>query len=229
MITTIIALAAIALLVAADQITKLLISSHYELGESTHIIPGLLDFTYVQNRGAAFGMLANQRWVFLLLTTVIIIGVVWLWFRGFVDHITARISAVLIVAGGIGNIDVAILVHIAAHSGNGHILFAVNPHVAEQVAVFDIVDAVGFAGGDVHLIERRVIFAVGLPVLVGKGVPVAIVIKSQSAVVVAHPVHLVRVILAEAGGLALHLGHVARVHAVVIHDEASLEVKLIEM
>ncbi len=103
MITTIIALAAIALLVAADQITKLLISSHYELGESTHIIPGLLDFTYVQNRGAAFGMLANQRWVFLLLTTVIIIGVVWLWFRGFVDHITARISAVLIVAGGIGN------------------------------------------------------------------------------------------------------------------------------
>ena len=103
MITTIIALAAVALLVAADQITKYLISSRFETGESIHIIKGLLDFTYVRNRGAAFGMLANQRWVFLLLTTVIIAGICWLWCKGYIDHITGRISAVLIVAGGIGN------------------------------------------------------------------------------------------------------------------------------
>ena len=103
MITTIIALAAVALLVAADQITKLLISSHYELGESTHVINGLLDFIYVQNRGAAFGMLSNQRWIFLVLTTVIIIGICYLWCKGFIDHMTGRVSAVLIVAGGIGN------------------------------------------------------------------------------------------------------------------------------
>ena len=103
MITTIIALAAIALLVAADQITKLLIASRFEIGESKHIIGGLLDFTYVQNRGAAFGMLSNQRWIFLVLTTVIIIGICWLWVKGYIEHITGRISAVLIVAGGIGN------------------------------------------------------------------------------------------------------------------------------
>lgn len=103
MITNIIALAAIALLVAADQITKLLISSNYEVGETTHVIGGVLDFTYVQNRGAAFGMLSNQRWIFLLLTTAIIIGICWLWVKGFIDHITGQISAVLIVAGGIGN------------------------------------------------------------------------------------------------------------------------------
>lgn len=103
MITTLIALAAVALLVAADQITKFLIASRFELGESVRVIPGLLDFTYVQNRGAAFGMLSNQRWIFLLLTTAIIIGIGWLWWKGFIDHITGRISAVLIVAGGIGN------------------------------------------------------------------------------------------------------------------------------
>ena len=103
MITTILALAAVALLVAADQITKLLISSHYEVGESTHVISGLLDFTYVQNRGAAFGMLSNQRWIFLVLTTAIIIGICWLWFRNYIEHITGKTSAVLIVAGGIGN------------------------------------------------------------------------------------------------------------------------------
>ena len=103
MITTIIALAAVALLVAADQITKLLISSRFELGESRHIIGGLLDFTYVQNRGAAFGMLSDQRWIFLVMTTAIIIGICWLWVKGYVTHITGQISAVLIVAGGIGN------------------------------------------------------------------------------------------------------------------------------
>ena len=103
MITTIIALAAVALLVAADQITKLLISSNYTLGESKHILEGLLDFTYVQNRGAAFGMLSNQRWIFLVMTTAIIIGICWLWVKGYIGHITGRISAVLIVAGGIGN------------------------------------------------------------------------------------------------------------------------------
>ncbi len=103
MITTLIALAAVALLVAADQITKILISSHFRLGESKHIIGGLLDFTYVQNKGAAFGMLSNQRWIFLVMTTAIIIGICWLWVRGYIEHITGRISAVLIVAGGIGN------------------------------------------------------------------------------------------------------------------------------
>ena len=103
MITTLIALAAVALLVAADQITKLLVSTNFEVGESIHVIGGLLDFTYVQNRGAAFGMLSDQRWIFLVLTTVIIIGVCWLWVKGFIDHITGEISAVLIVAGGIGN------------------------------------------------------------------------------------------------------------------------------
>ena len=103
MITTIIALVAVALLVAADQITKLLISSHFEVGQSMHVIKGLLDFTYVRNRGAAFGMLSNQRWIFLVMTTVIIAGVVYLWYKDFITHITGRIAAVLIVAGGIGN------------------------------------------------------------------------------------------------------------------------------
>ena len=45
MITTLIALAAVALLVAADQITKLLVSTNFEVGESIHVIGGLLDFT----------------------------------------------------------------------------------------------------------------------------------------------------------------------------------------
>jgi signal peptidase II len=103
MISTLIALAAIVLLIAADQITKLLISSHFEVGQSMHVINGLLDFTYVQNRGAAFGMLSNQRWIFLILTTVLIAAIIFVWFKGYITHITGQLSAVLLIAGGIGN------------------------------------------------------------------------------------------------------------------------------
>lgn len=103
MISTIIALAVVIVLVAADQITKLLVMKHFTRGQSIHVIKGLLDFTYVQNRGAAFGMFANHRWIFMLLTCLIMVGIAWLWVKGYITHITGKISAVLIMAGGIGN------------------------------------------------------------------------------------------------------------------------------
>lgn len=103
MISTLIALAAVILLIAADQITKLLISSNFEIGQSKHIINGLLDFTYVQNKGAAFGMFANQRWIFLILTTVLLALIIAFWFKGYITHFTGKTAAVLLVAGGIGN------------------------------------------------------------------------------------------------------------------------------
>lgn len=103
MISTIIALSAVILLVAADQITKLLVMEHFTRGQSIHVINGLLDFTYVQNRGAAFGMLSNQRWIFMVMTAVIMAGIIYWWLKGYFTHITGKICAVLIVAGGIGN------------------------------------------------------------------------------------------------------------------------------
>ena len=103
MVSTIIALAVVAVLVAADQVTKLLAVEYLTRGQSVHVINGLLDFTYVQNKGAAFGMLANQRWIFMVITTVIMAAIAWGWIKGYFTHITGRMSAVLIMAGGIGN------------------------------------------------------------------------------------------------------------------------------
>lgn len=103
MISTLIALAAICFLIAADQITKMSISSTFEVGESVQVIPGLLDFTYVQNRGAAFGMFADQRWIFLAVTAIMLIVIAIFWAKGFINHFTGTIAAVLLMAGGIGN------------------------------------------------------------------------------------------------------------------------------
>ena len=91
------------LLVAADQITKLLIASSYDVGESTDIISGIIRLTYVRNRGAAFGMLANQRWIFLVLTTLTIAAIVWYIIKYRPRNKLMMCSLTLILAGGIGN------------------------------------------------------------------------------------------------------------------------------
>ena len=90
-------------LVAADQVAKLLIMRHFKTGQSIHVVNDVLDFTYVQNRGAAFGIFSHHRWIFMVLTSLIMVGIVWLWVKEYINHITGRISAVLIMAGGIGN------------------------------------------------------------------------------------------------------------------------------
>ena len=57
-----------------DQLTKLLSVEFLTKVETVPIIKNVLHLTYVENRGAAFGMLKEHRWVFISLSTVTIIG-----------------------------------------------------------------------------------------------------------------------------------------------------------
>ena len=50
-------MAAIGVVIALDQLTKLLVRLFLPLHESVNVIPGLFDLTHVQNTGAAFGLL----------------------------------------------------------------------------------------------------------------------------------------------------------------------------
>ena len=87
--------------VAMDQISKLLILEFLYQGK-LELIPGILNFTYVENRGMAFGMLSDHRWVFMLLSTVGIIAMAaYLYF--FVKTKLGRVALSLVIGGGIGN------------------------------------------------------------------------------------------------------------------------------
>lgn len=72
-------------------------------GNSVDVIPGVFRFTYVENRGAAFGMFSEHRWVFMVLSTVAIVALlIYLWkFRP--DSTLACMAISMIIAGGIGN------------------------------------------------------------------------------------------------------------------------------
>ena len=87
--------------VAMDQISKLLILEFLYQGK-LELIPGIFRFTYVENRGMAFGMLSDHRWVFMVLSTVGIIAMAaYLYF--FVKTKLGRVALSLVIGGGIGN------------------------------------------------------------------------------------------------------------------------------
>ena len=87
--------------VALDQISKVLVLNLMYEGQVV-LIPGVLNFTYVENRGMAFGLLSEHRWVFLVLSTVgIALMSLYLWY--YAKTTLARVGLSLVIAGGIGN------------------------------------------------------------------------------------------------------------------------------
>lgn len=60
-----------------DQITKWLIVQNLDLYETRSVIGEFLQITSHRNRGAAFSILQNQRWFFIIVTSVVVIGILW--------------------------------------------------------------------------------------------------------------------------------------------------------
>ena len=94
----------IALGIAFDQITKLLSVKYLTKIETKPLINGVLHFTYVENDGAAFGMLDNARWIFLSVSTVTIIVMAVILFSGRLQkNKLYTVSLSMLISGGIGN------------------------------------------------------------------------------------------------------------------------------
>lgn len=93
--------AIIAVVILSDQVSKALVVAYLYEGQKV-LIPGVLQFTYVENRGMAFGLLSDHRWVFLVLSTLGILAIGYYLFR-YAKTMLFRVSLSLIVGGGIGN------------------------------------------------------------------------------------------------------------------------------
>ena len=101
-------LAVIIVTVFLDQLTKYLTVLHLKPIDTLPIIEDVLHLTYVENTGAAFGMMKDARWVFMVTSTAAIIGIL-----GYMIHRVyikkekmpwmEALSLSLIVGGGIGN------------------------------------------------------------------------------------------------------------------------------
>ncbi len=89
--------------VVLDQLTKLMVRLSMTVGERIHFIPHIMNITYVENDGAAFGMLDNARWIFLVASTVTIIVIIWFLHKYGNRHPLLTTSLAFILGGGIGN------------------------------------------------------------------------------------------------------------------------------
>ncbi len=96
-------IAVIILAIAADQISKYFALEYLSGIETLPIIEDVFHFTYVENRGAAFGMLSEHRWVFMTLSVIGIAAmIVWLaWEKPKSKWLRCAVS--LVIGGGIGN------------------------------------------------------------------------------------------------------------------------------
>ncbi len=90
--------------VIADVLSKWAVVTYLQGQGSVTLIEGILDFTYVENRGMAFGMLAGHRWVFMVFTVVLLIAIaVFLFYYRKDANLWLKIACGLVMGGGIGN------------------------------------------------------------------------------------------------------------------------------
>jgi len=89
--------------IGIDLLTKLLVAGLMTLGQSVPLIPGALNLTYIHNKGAAFGMLSEHRWVFMVISTVAIIGIGIYLFGFCKERMLLRVGLAMIISGGLGN------------------------------------------------------------------------------------------------------------------------------
>ena len=92
-------------IVAADQVTKLLVLEHIPLYSEVEAIPGLFHLTYVQNTGAAFSSFEGMRWLFVALFAVMTVLVLLEYFKKRMPFSTFdRWCIAAVYGGGLGNI-----------------------------------------------------------------------------------------------------------------------------
>ena len=126
----------IATVLIIDFITKYLISNNMKVNESIEIIHNVFDITYVQNTGAAWGIMSSKSNV---LTVVIIALLVLL----LVYTIKSKpkkyekAAIMMIIAGGVGNL-ISRFVH-------GYVIDFLNIHIIPVFNVADISICIGCA------------------------------------------------------------------------------------
>ena len=93
----------ILLLVGIDQLSKILALKYLKSVESIPIIQNMFHLTYVENRGAAFGMFQNNQIIFVIVALLAsIYGLYYLHTKKI--NTLGKVSILLIISGALGNL-----------------------------------------------------------------------------------------------------------------------------
>ncbi len=91
------------LAIIADQITKYIVVENIELHGTVPFIPGFMSFYHTQNKGAAFSMFSDQRWVFMVFSFLSMGLIIYILIKEYKRHRLLNIALSMVLGGGIGN------------------------------------------------------------------------------------------------------------------------------
>lgn len=93
-----------AILVLIDQMSKYLVVEFLKDQPPIVVIEDVLNFFYVENRGAAFGIMQDMRLFFIVITMIIVLAIIFILFKNYKNNsLLFNISLALILGGAIGN------------------------------------------------------------------------------------------------------------------------------
>ena len=92
-------------LLVGDQVTKYLAVIHLKDADALLLIPGVFELRYLENYGAAFGVLQNQRILLLMVTAGVLMVVCFFYWKIPLSkrYFPMRCVVVFIAAGAVGN------------------------------------------------------------------------------------------------------------------------------
>lgn len=97
-----------AAMVGIDRLTKWLVTSNMKLNDTIHLIKigdtEVLNFYYCLNNGAAFSKLSGQTILLIVITSLVILGLLFLMITKRVKRPVYMAAVSLIIGGGIGNL-----------------------------------------------------------------------------------------------------------------------------
>ncbi len=97
-------LALLALILVADQLTKIHVMDAFEKhGDPYEVMPGFLTLTFSENTGAGFGIFKNNTTALTVITIIVVVGVLGYLAAAQKQTMWLRIPLIMIAGGGIGN------------------------------------------------------------------------------------------------------------------------------
>ncbi len=92
-----------AFVIMLDQLTKWLVVKNMEITERISIADPYLGILSHRNRGAAWGMLEGQMWLFYIVTVLVVAGIIYYFHKEAKGHPLFGFGLMFLLGGAIGN------------------------------------------------------------------------------------------------------------------------------
>lgn len=90
-------------IIILDQLAKFLVLKNISPTATLHVIPGIFDFVFVKNTGAAFSILSDNTVLLGIISVIFCIGVAMYWYKAKPENTLMKLSLMLVFAGAFGN------------------------------------------------------------------------------------------------------------------------------